>query len=151
MQSANAHPRDSIDEGSFPLTSSTHTSCPPENIDRPGLWTEHVLGDLEYAIADVATRSNPSQTASGDNDEENISSMESCTEPPDARMPDRPVAEKATEEVQSAALESPQSTTEEQSEPAHIRTSGTLSSALDLPLSRRYGISSTRVLESLHP
>ena len=142
-------PRDSIDEGSFPLGSITHTSCPPENIDRPGPWTEHVLGDLEYAFADVPTHSSPPRTASGENEEEKIASMDSCTEPADARMPDRPVAEKATEEVQSAALESPQSIPGEQSEPAHIRTTGTLSSALDLPLSRRYGISSTRVLESL--
>lgn len=144
-------PRDSIDEGSVPLASSTHTSCPPENIDRPELWSEQVLGDLEYGIPDVATRSSLSRAASGENERENISSMETCAESADARMADRPVTEKVREEVQSAAPESPQSTSQEQSEPAHVRTSGTVSSALDLPLSRRYGISSSRVFAALYP
>ena len=142
-------PRESTDELAPRLEPHLHSSCPPEPIDRPAQWSRQVLGDIEHAIADVAsdvTATYPTQTTNLEPSPKSglVSNHETSHHQPEAVDRSSIASLKDTNPLSSAG--SPQNLSYgEEVLAATTLSTHARASPMRLPYSNRYGLYSPRV------
>ena len=137
-------------EGLIPqLRPHGHSSCPPDLIDRPAQWSRQVLGDIEHAIADVASSSNPHRWLE---DRDGALSAPTVSEIgyDDVRGTQPREDSISVAAMTSSTVGSPQSADEEGQQEPSIEISKRSASALNQSFSDRHGILSSRVSNLIH-
>ena len=137
-------PRDSTDDLSLQLEPITHTSCPPENVDRNEAWREETLSQIQHVFADAAGNSIPSRRVESNQvGDQGHAQVETCHNSESNDLIGQSPCDAGSSPLPIIA--SPQSSNEEENEPERSRTTGITSSALNLSYSVRYDIGSPRV------
>ena len=146
-------PRDSTEDLPPQLEPHVHTSCPPDPADRPSQWSRQLLGDIEHVIADVATATD-SARRDDPAAEADTHVLDDCGDRPVNKGLTNKSPSRSTAELSPPpAADSARIVIDEEKQVTTTSATATMSSAVNLPLSERYGIASSRVrvLSAIRP
>lgn len=137
-------PSESLEEPLPQLRPYGPSSCPPDSLDRPAQWSQQVLGDIEHAIADVATSSDLLRWS--DQDDEVARLPDTAQAGRDGSQGMTPQEESSSViEMSTPTIGSPEAAVDDQQRTPPALAFGTSASALNLSYSERHGVLNSRV------